>query len=97
MALNTPVKVYSENKYCRLCAEEKDIAKSTNIFSTIGQKKELSNKINYTLGIHVEEKDGFPTLICRKCESSLLKFYNFKVTTVDIQSGMKKNVKVEEM
>lgn len=97
MSDKTPVKVYSEceTKVCRLCSQSKEYERSTKIFSKAGEKKELPRKISYVLGIRVDDDDGFPSNICRNCETKLGNFYEFKVGVIERQAEFRQNIKLK--
>lgn len=96
MSEKTPVKVYPKTiNVCRLCSDSKNPDRFTHIFNKAGDNKELSNKIINTLGIEIEEEDGFPASICRSCEKKLNDYHNFKVSVINTQIHLKQQVKVK--
>lgn len=88
----TPVKLYQKSNVsvCRLCFGPNVYI---NIFSTSGVKKELAKKINYALGLQIEEGDGIPTTICRSCETKISGYNDFKATVENTQCSLVQSVK----
>lgn len=60
--------------FCRLCGSEKDVERSTNVFSKSGISKNLAKTISELLQVSIQEDDGLPYNICRQCEGILLRF-----------------------
>ena len=79
-------------KYCRLCGSEKDIDRSTNVFSKSGIRKNLAKTISELLQVSIKEDDGLPSNICRQCEGKLFGFSEFKSSVINMQSQLKQSV-----
>jgi len=59
MMSSTPQKIYSTlgEKFCRLCGSEKDVDRSTNVFSKSGIRKNLANITSELLQVSIKEDD----------------------------------------
>lgn len=90
----TPKKNYSVlgEKFCRLCGSEKDVDRSTNVFSKSGIRKNLAKTISDMLQVSIKKDDGLPSNICRQCEGKLLGFSEFKSSVIDMQSQLRQSV-----
>ena len=92
----TPKKTYVNGKkielVCRLCA--KTDSGSTNIFSKVGQEKNLPVIIEKLTGIVVSVKDALPKTVCRACQNQLVQYVNFKNRCLQVQSTFR-NVTVK--
>ena len=90
----TPQKIYSSlgDKYCRLCGSEKDVDRSTNVFSKSGIRKNLAKTISELLQVSTKEDDGLSSNICRQCEGKLFGFSEFKSLVINMQSQLKQSV-----
>jgi len=87
----TPKKNYSVNiKICRLCADDRDYSRSTQIFNNT---KILAGDISDILGISVDKNDGLPSTVCRKCATKLNKFKEFKALAHETQVNLKSRTK----
>ena len=85
----TPKKHYFRTapNICRLCADDKDYARSTSIFGEAGKKKNIAELIKNTLSIVLNDED-LSWKVCRKCEKSLKKFDDFKTMALNTQAMM---------
>ena len=90
----TPQKKYSSlgEKFCRLCGSEKDVDRSTNVFSKSGIRKNLGKPISELLQVSIKEDDGLPSNICRQCEGKVLGFSEFKSSVINMQIQLKQSV-----
>ena len=90
----TPQKIYSSlgDKYCRLCGCEKDVDRSTNVFSKSGIRKNLAKTISELLQVSIKEDDGLSSNIRHQCEGKLFGFSEFKSSVINMQSQLKQSV-----
>ena len=90
----TPQKKNSSlgEKFCRLCGSEKDVDRSTNVFSKSGIRKNLGKTISELLQVSTKEDDGLPSNICRQCEGKVLGFSEFKSSVINMQIQLKQSV-----
>lgn len=92
----TPTKVFLKTNQnflesvCRLCDKEKDAKHMVKLFSAIGTRKNLQQKIDYVLHIKVAEHDCLPQKICKPCESFLDKVWIFIKDAQEHDNNFKK-------
>jgi len=83
------------SKTCRLCLFEQESDELKLIVSTCSENISYQEMLKYCTGLDIEDKDDFPTRICRECEVLLLKLYQFKnqiITSIEkLQRTIVKN------
>ena len=86
----TPKKTYINGKQieivCRLCA--KTDSGCTNVFSKVGEGKNLAVIIENLTGIGISAKDTLPKTVCRVCQRQLSSYMNFKNKCLEVQSTL---------
>jgi hypothetical protein len=76
----TPKKVYLKEKlvsqgYCRLCGYMNETRRMTNVISTAAKEKFIVEVIAESCGISIENSDGLPPTVCRKCMNFVNKIH----------------------
>ena len=90
----TPQKKYykGKNDICCLCGDDKLSGKFTDIFSSVGRRKGIAEKIENVHGIAYEQIEGRPTKLCCSCQGKLDKFFAFKVSALETHKAIIRQV-----
>ena len=98
----TPTKVIartskSSDPLCQLCNKNIDVKHLLRIYSVSGKEKGLELKILRTCGIHTQENDYLPKVICRVCAGFIEKMWNFRNLCQKNQVELRQNISIKRV
>ena len=87
----------SSDPLCRLCNKNINGKHLLRIYSVSGKEKGLELKILHTCGIHTQENDYLPKVICRVCAGFNEKMGNFQNLCQKHQVELRPNISIKRV
>ena len=87
--------IKSSDPVCQLCNKNINGKHLLRIYSVSGKDKGLELKILHTCGIHTQENDYLPKVICRVCSGFNEKMWNFQNLCQKNQAELRQNISIK--